>query len=528
MVGANSRLKVPEFIRDLGHPPGALAALAAGSIALFAVGLDPRVFSSGTPDAQAALRERPQVESLFLLSAVTEAAFLLIGGILGDVIGRRRVILTGLLALIVFELGAMITGDGPLFYACRVGAVASVGLVLPVALAIVAVAYQGPPRATALGLAYATLGAATAITPAVLIAVTPTVGRWPSFTLAIAACAIAAYVAWRRVPRGELAGLPVRAVYPHALWAFGLLAITGGIIGFRANSDSLIRIGLIVGGALLVGLFLLLERRRGGQSEDATIDIRPTTVALVAGVVIAIAQTAPLLEIPLFFQIAQQYAPLLATIALAPFIIALIVSGPVAGLLLTRYSPRALIAGGLLIVGIGDLLLGQASPGTTYLFFILPFFAVGAGFVVGTCVRTAVIFASTPRRLPATAAALNQTSLVVGTQAGVAGVTALVSSAAIAAFAASVPAGVDPTTAVDGFKSFLLAVGTSEFGQLLSGLSTTTGAQYGAAFAAGVHSAMSFVGIVAVIAAGIAWLAMSGPSPVNSIWEHREERAPAS
>ena len=55
------------------------------------------------------------------------------------------------------------------------------------------------------------------------------------------------------------------------------------------------------------------------MSDDAAIDIRPTTVALVAGVVIAIAQTAPMLEIPLFFQIAQQYAPLLATIAPGAF-----------------------------------------------------------------------------------------------------------------------------------------------------------------------------------------------------------------
>jgi MFS family permease len=524
----SGRFKVPEFLADLGQPPGALAVLVAGSMALFAAGLDPRVFSSGTPDAQAALRERPQVEALFLLSAIAEAAFLLIGGVLGDVIGRRRVLLTGLVAMAFFETSAMITGDGPLFYASRIGAVASVGFVLPVALAVVAVTYTGATRATALGIAYAALSAATALTPALLLAVTPTVGRWPSFVVAIVGVVIAAYAVWRSVPRAEPAGLPIRAVYPHALWAFGLLAITGGIVGFRADRDSLIRTGLIVVGVILVAAFLVLQRRRGGQSPDAAIDIRPTTVALVAGVVIAIAQTAPMLELPLFFQIAQQYAPLLATIALAPFIIALIVSGPIAGALLVRYSPRTLIAGGLVIVGSGDLLLAQASPDTTYLFFILPFFAVGAGFVVGTCVRTAVIFASTPRRLPATAAALNQTSLVVGGQAGVAGVTALVSAAAIAAFTASLPTGTDVTTAVDGFRSFMLAVGTSEFGELLNGLSSTTGAAYGAAFAAGVHSAMIYVGLAAVAAGVIAWFAMSGPSPVNSIWEHREERAPAA
>ena len=518
---------MPAFIAELGQPRTALAALVAGSLCLFAVGLDPRVFSSGTPDAQTALRERPQLESLFLLAAVAEAAFLLIGGLLGDVIGRRRILLVGLGAMAVFETLAMVTGDGPLFFAARIGAVASVGFVLPVALAVVAVAYTGPARATALGLAYAASGASTAVAPAILLAVTPLVGRWPSFLLAVVAALAAVAVVWRAVPTTQPAGLKPRQVFPHAIWAFGLLAVTGGVVGFRANSKSVIRMVLIIGGALLVAVFLIVQRRRAGHSNEAAIDIRPTTVALVAGVVIAIAQVAPMLELPLFFQIAQSYAPLLATVATAPFIIALIASGPVAGWLLTHYSPRTLIAAGLVVVGLGDLLLAQASVDTTYLFFIVPFFAVGAGFVVGTCVRTAVIFASTPRRLPATAAALNQTSLVVGGQAGVAAVTALVGSAAIAWFTASLPAGADVGTAVDGFRNFLLAVGTSEFGEVINNLSSTTGAQYGAAFAAGVHSAMVFVGVSSLIAAGVCWLAMPPSDQVDSVWELREERQPA-
>jgi len=522
------RLKLPEFLAQLGQPPEAFAALVAGSFALLAVGLDPRVFSAGTPDAQAALRERPQLESLFLLAAVLEAAFLLAGGILGDTIGRRRVMLGGLVALFVCETGALLTAGGPLFVAFRVAAVASTGLVLPVSLAVVALAYVGVARATALGMAYAALGMGTAIAPAVLIALSPTVGRWPSFVIAIAAIAVALVLAWRSVHTAAPTNLRRRDVYPHALWAFGLIAITGGVIGFRTSGQSAVRIALIVVGVALLGSFLLLQRRRRGMSEDAAIDVRPTTVALIAGIVIAVAQVAPLLELPLFFQIAQHYSPLLATIAIAPFVVATIVAGPIAGALLVRYSPRTLIAAGLAVVGLGDVVLAQATPSTSYLFFILPFFAVGAGFVVGTCVRTAVIFASTPRRLPSTAAALNQTSLVVGGQLGVAGITALVGSAAVTAFAAALPGGVDPGGAVDGFRSFMLAIGTSEFGEIVSGLSTTDIAQYGGAFAAGVQAALTFVGFGALIAAAICWVAMGGPAPVNSIWELREERQPVA
>ncbi len=142
--------------------------------------------------------------------------------------------------------------------------------------------------------------------------------------------------------------------------------------------------------------------------------------------------------------------------------------------------------------------------------------------------RTAVICASTPRRLPATAAALNQTSLVVGTQVGVAGVTALVGAAAIASYTASLPTGTDVASFVEVFHSFLLAIGTSEFGQIVGGLSTSTSAAYGAAFTAGVQSAMTAIGIASIVVAVICWLALAGSSTVNSIWDLRDERQPVA
>ncbi len=516
--------RIPGFIADLWREPGTFPVLVAASLALFAVGLDPKVLSSGMPDAQAALRERPQLEAVFLLTAIVQAAFLLIGGVLGDIFGRRRILLIGLVGLTLAELAAIVAPAGIPFLAVRVAAAAFGGIVLPVALALVAVAYTGVPRATALGIAYAALGASTALTPAVLLAVAPAVGRWPSFLLAATALVLAAVLVRKRVPISLPSGLHLHQIAPHAIWAFGLLALTGGLIGFRANSESIIRAALIVGGSALVAIFLFRQRRGSHIPPDAAIDTRPATVAIVAGVALAIAQTAPMLELPLFFQISQQYSSLIATIALAPFILALVVSGPVAGALLARYSPRALICGGLAIVGIGNLVLAQLSPSSSYFFFILPFVLVGAGFVIGTSVRTAVIFASTPSRLPSTAAALNQASLTVGGQAGVAGVTALVGAAAIASFAAQ--PGID-SSAVDGFRTFLLAIGTSEFGGIVDSLDPAMTSMYGQAFAAGVQHAMLFAGAEALIGAVIVWLLMPRSQPVESIWETRDEREAA-
>jgi DHA2 family methylenomycin A resistance protein-like MFS transporter len=477
------------------------------------------------PAAQAALHQRPELEATFLLVTMIAVAFTILGGLLGDVLRRRQLLLSGLLGMVVAELGSAAFDTGPLFLASRLLAAAATGIILPVALAIVAVTYTGGARATALGIVYALLGGATATAPAILLTVQPHVGRWPAFLLAALCALIVLPLARRFVPETSPAGLRVADVAGHGLWALGLLMVTGGIVGISSNPASPIRWSLIGAGLLLIGGFLVWQRRRQDAADDAAIDVRPVTVALIAGVVIAVAQTAPAVQAPLFFQIANGMGSLRATIAIAPFVLALLVSGPLAGLLLARWSPRALIVGGLLVVGLGDIGFALAGPDTFYPWFILPLAAIGAGFVVGTCVRTAVIFASVPRKLPATAAGLNQSSLMLGGQIGVAAVTAIVGGAAVASFTASAQAaGGDVQSAVAGFKGFIDAVGTSTMGQAISGLSDSVRAGYGAAYAAGVSQALFTVGGAAVLGAVTCWLLMGRSVPLTSVWEHRDER----
>ena len=130
------------------------------------------------------------------------------------------------------------------------------------------------------------------------------------------------------------------------------------------------------------------------------IDIRPVTIALFAGVVVAFAQIAPSLEAPVFFRVVQGWG--LARSDHRHRTVRDRVAGgrPVAGVLLRRYRPRTLVAGGMLALGLGDMAFALVSPSTPYLYFIVPFMAIGAGFVIATTVRTAIIFASVPRRLP--------------------------------------------------------------------------------------------------------------------------------
>jgi DHA2 family multidrug resistance protein-like MFS transporter len=247
----------------------------------------------------------------------------------------------------------------------------------------------------------------------------------------------------------------------------------------------------------------------------------------MVGVVIGFAQAAPLLQLPIFFQLVLGYGPVVATIATAPFIAALILAGPVAGVLLARYGPRTLVAGGVAAVGLGNLLAAALlGPAAAYVGLIVPFVLIGAGFVIATTVRTAIIFASVPRGLPATAAALNEASITVGSRLGLIVVTVAVSRFALDSFSASLQ-GLDPAqvnAAMAAFRDVLVAIGTPAFGQLVTGIGPADASAYVEAYTHAVRLTLAGTGLITLIAAAIAWFVIGRRDPLSTVWEHRDER----
>jgi hypothetical protein len=251
-------------------------------------------------------------------------------------------------------------------------------------------------------------------------------------------------------------------------------------------------------------------------------------VAVFVGIVIAIAQTAPMMQLPLYFHLVLGYGPVLAMVAVGPLFGALIVAGPVAGILLTRFAPRTLVGAGVVAVGLADIALWLvATPTAGYLAFVVPCLLVGAGFVIATTVRTAIIFASVPRGLPATAAALNESSLAAGNRVGIVMVTAIVTQVAIQTFTASVAGlpGDQAHQAIAGFQAVLTAVGTPSFTDVASAVNPADVQPYLDAYAAGIRAAFGLGGVVAVVGGAIAWAALGRQDPLATVWEHRDERA---
>src|SRR5829696_7874855 len=189
-------IRVPQFLAEIVADVRARDALIAGSVALFAAGLDPKVLGPAIPSVQAAIRQRQDVETLVLVLAVVWSGLLLLGGAIGDTRRVRPILLVALVAEAAAAAVGLLVPEGALFLTSRVAGSVASALIIPIALASVAVSYHGAARAT--GIAYGAYGAAGAAGP-ILLQLVPG-STWPAFGAAILAAALAAWIARPRVP----------------------------------------------------------------------------------------------------------------------------------------------------------------------------------------------------------------------------------------------------------------------------------------------------------------------------------------
>jgi hypothetical protein len=180
-------------------------------------------------------------------------------------------------------------------------------------------------------------------------------------------------------------------------------------------------------------------------------------------------------------------------------------------------------------VGLGNVILGLVlAPAAGYPGFVVPLVAVGAGFVVATTVRTAIIFASVPRGLPATAASLNEASLLVGNRAGILLSTAIVGQFAMSALQSSLDAAgtaaADATARLTEFSALLSVLGTPDFGSVSGAVSAADAVGYADAYVIGLRVALLMGGATAIVGGAIAWALLGRRDPLATVYDLREER----
>ena len=347
--------------------------------------------------------------------SLTLAGLILLGGALGDRLGRRRVFVTG---VAWFALSSALCGLAPdvgVLIAAR--ALQGIGgaLLTPGSLAIIQATFQAEDRPRAIGAWSGFGGVAGAVGPFLGGWIIGSAGwRW-IFLLNLPLAALVAAVALRHVPetrdptsqgRFDVAGA--------VLAALSLAGITYALI--EAPVHGAARAALAGAAGLLAAVgFVLVERRRGREHGRTPpmlpLDVfasRQFTAVNVITFVIYGALGGTIFLLVLELQVVAGYSPLAAGVSLLPLTLLMLVLSPRAGALTQRAGPRWLMTGGCLLCAAGLLLTTRIGHNAPYLTDVLPTVTLfGLGLSATVAPLTATVLASADVRHAGVASGVN-------------------------------------------------------------------------------------------------------------------------
>jgi EmrB/QacA subfamily drug resistance transporter len=323
---------------------------------------------------------------------VTLSALVLLGGSLGDRLGRRKVFVVGLVG---FAAASLLCGlaptTGALVAARALQGVAG-ALLVPGSLAIISATFHPDDRSRAVGAWSGLAGVTSAIGPFLGGWLVDAVSWRLVFLINLPLTAVAVWIAVRHVPetRDEGAGRP--DLLGAATASAGLAAVTYALI---EGSPAFGAVGVVVLVAFVVlarvrpDPMLPLDLFASSQFSGANL----TTLAVYAG----LGGAMFLLVIEL--QESMGYSALEAGASLIPFTILMLLLSSRAGQLAQRIGPRIPMTVGPIVAGAGLLLMSRTEPGTGYLTTLLPAVVVFAlGMTLTVAPLTAAVLAAVAER----------------------------------------------------------------------------------------------------------------------------------
>ncbi len=332
---------------------------------------------------------------------LTLASLILVAGSLGDLLGRRRVFLVGVLWFAAASVLCGLAQDPVMLIVSR--ALQGIGgaLLTPGSLAILHATFARDDRARAIG-AWAGLGGIAA-------AVGPFLGGWLVqeaswryiFWLNVPLAVGVVAITLRHVPESSdtvASGQHVDAT-GATLGAVGLAGITYALIEAGSGPSVPVLTSAGAGVAALVGFVVHQRRVRLPMIPPTLFSSRTFTTSNLLTLVVYAALGSMMFFVVLQLQVGVGYTPLEAGISLLPVTALMLLFSARSGALAARLGPRLQMTVGPLVCAAGVLLLLGVGPGSSYLADVLPgvtVFAVGLTLLVAPL--TATVLAAAPDR----------------------------------------------------------------------------------------------------------------------------------
>jgi EmrB/QacA subfamily drug resistance transporter len=313
----------------------------------------------------------------WVITAYTLAfgSLLLLGGRIGDFVGRKKVFIIGLTGFAAASaLGGISSTQGLLFASRALQGVFG-ALLAPAALSIISVTFKVPSeRAKAFGVMGAISGGGAAI------------GLILGGTLT-------EYFSWRwclgvNTPIAILAGT-LAAKYVHESHAAGdrsydipgVITATAGLFSLTYGFNEAAHkgwsdghtISFLVAAVILLAIFVAIESKvKNPLLPLRVVSERNRGGSYLGSLVVGAGLFSMFLFLGLYLQVILGYSPLKSGFAFLPFTAGIIAFAGIASQLLPKFGPKPLMVPGLLAAAVGLILLTRITPETSYVTHVLP------------------------------------------------------------------------------------------------------------------------------------------------------------
>ncbi|MFD0686789.1 MFS transporter [Actinomadura fibrosa] len=359
------------------------------------------------------------------------AGMLFTFGVIGDRLGRRRVLIGGMAVFALASLAsAYAQSPDQLIYARALMGLGGAA-VMPQTLSIITNVFEPHERARAIGIWAGAVGLAVAIGPltgGLLLA-----HFWwgsvflinvPVITLGIVLMAL--LVPESRNPEpGRLDPLGV------ALSVVGLVALSYGIIQGGEKGDWLVPgvLGPIAAGAAVLALFVLHEARTASPAFDVRLFRDPRMSAAVASIALCFfAATGVFFFSNFYMQSVRGLSPLESGAMVLPFAAAQLLFSPRSAAMVRRFGAKAVCTTGLLLVTVALGCYQLVGTDTPLWVLGVVFFVQGAGMANVMPPATESVMSALPREKAGAGSAINNTARQVAVAMGVAVLGSIVAS----------------------------------------------------------------------------------------------------
>lgn len=402
------------------------------------------------------------IQTAITLYTLVMAAFMITGGKIGAIIGRRRAFGIG---LVVYACGSSVTAIAPNLTVLILGWSLLEGLgaalILPAIVALVAgnVAKEG--RSAAYGL--------IAAAGAIAVAAGPLIGG-----------AVTTFASWRWVFVGEVVIVGVILLFirrihdtaPEARRPFDVFGALLSVVGLSTLVFGVLRSGtwgwvrpvgdaptiagvslvfwLVVAGLLLLGALVEWESHRVATGAEplfrpSMFANRQMTGGLIAFFFQFFVQSGIFFTIPLFLSVVLGLNALQTGLRLLPLSAMLLVSALAVPKLAPHASPRRVVRIGLLLILLGDLVLvGGLSPGASAAIVLVPMALIGLGIGALASQLGAITVSAFPDEMSAEIGGLQNTFTNFGASLG----TALIGAVLIGSLSTTFLTGVSSNPAI--------------------------------------------------------------------------------